>query len=205
MKRKTILTLSAIAAVAAIGAVTIPAIAGGPGGWGPGFHPGMMGHGPAMMQQQGWGNNWGGPGMTGPGGAGMMGPGGPGMMGPGGFGAEHLARFDTDGNGTVTPEELTAGIEALRTANDADGNGSLSRDEFGALVAEMTKSFADRPFAMLDADQNGELFSEELSFPATMMARSRDPGPAGRQQLSRDRRRHRTGRRLRSRDREDRQ
>ena len=35
MKRKTILTLGAALTAAVIGAIAIPAIAGGPGDWGP--------------------------------------------------------------------------------------------------------------------------------------------------------------------------
>ncbi|MDI4663721.1 calcium-binding protein [Xanthobacter autotrophicus] len=160
MKRKTLAILGAVAAIAVVGALSIPAIAGGPGGcWGRGPGFGMMGgHG---------GPGW--QGMGGPMGGGMGG----GMHGPmGRFAAAQVyMTFDADGNGTVTVAEAEAGIEKLRASHDGDGNGTLSREEFGKLFAEVTKTMADRPFAMLDANGDGQLSAEEMRFPAQMMAR----------------------------------
>jgi len=157
MKRKTILTLGAAATAAVIGALAIPAIAGG---WGPGGNCGpqqmMQGGampGPAMMMQRG--------------------PfGGHGPMGVGPMTDSALYKsFDTDANGTVSAEEAKAGIAALQAKYDANADGALSKDEFQALFAEATRGLADRPFAMLDADGNGQISADELSFPAQMMAR----------------------------------
>ncbi|CAH1673959.1 EF-hand domain-containing protein [Chelatococcus asaccharovorans] len=164
MKRKTLAILGAVAAVAVVGALAIPAIAGGPGGCGgpgPGF--GMMGH-------QG-GPGW--HGMNGPRGGPMGGPTGAPTGAPmGGFGPMQVfMTFDADKDGTVTVAEAEAGIETLRASHDADGNGILSREEFDKLFADMTKGMAERPFAMLDADRDGQLSAEELRFPAQMMAR----------------------------------
>jgi hypothetical protein len=160
MRRKTILTLSALAVAVVAGAVTIPAIAGGGSGhWGPGF--GMMGghHGPGMMMGQG------GPGM-------MMKRGGHGPMGMMNMTSNPVFKsFDADANGTVTAEEAKNGAGTLHAKFDADKNGSLSDIEFQSLFSEVTKSFSARPFSMLDADGNKEISAEEMAFPAQMMAR----------------------------------
>jgi Ca2+-binding EF-hand superfamily protein len=79
--------------------------------------------------------------------------------------------FDADRDGTVTTGEAEAGITALHAKYDTDGNGRLSADEFKALFAEVTRGFAERPFAMLDADGNKEISAEEMRFPAQMMGR----------------------------------
>lgn len=151
MKRKTILTLGAAALITA-GAFAIPALAdGGSGWWGHGRggpHWGMMDHGRR---------------------------GDHGRMGRMGMRALNdnpvYKSFDTDGNGTVTAAEAEAGVAALHGKYDADGNGTLSATEFEALFAEVSKGFAKRPFAMLDADGNKEVSAEEMKFPLSMMAR----------------------------------
>lgn len=152
MTRKTILMLGAAAMIAA---TAIAASAhddgrarGGPGHMMQGEHaPGMPGHG--------------GPGMK------RRGAGGPmGMADSPVFGA-----FDTDTDGTVSAAEAEAGLAGLLTAHDADGDGSLSRDEFDAVFAAFTRHRAARPFAMLDADENGQIDADEIRFPAEMMAR----------------------------------
>jgi hypothetical protein len=154
MKRKTILTLSALAAAAVIGAVTIPALAGGFGHWGTAADFGLMdGHRGSGMPMRHGGHR------------------------PGGMGAmtEHpiYQSFDADGDGTVTAAEAEAGLAALHAEYDADGDGSLSPEEFEALFAEVTRSFAGRPFAMLDADGDGQIGADEMAFPAQMMERKR--------------------------------
>ena len=162
MKRKTILTLGAAATVAVIGAIAIPAIAAGPDGWGPSRMM-QMGHGKQGDFMQGHG----GPRM-------MMQRGGHGAMGMGGLSENPVYQsFDTDGDGTVSPAELEAGIAALHAEHDADGNGALSSDEFAALFAQITRNMAERPFKMLDADQDGQISAEEMAFPAQMMAHMR--------------------------------
>lgn len=157
MKRKTLLTLGAAATTAVIGAIAIPAIAGD---WGPqqmmqrmhgaegGFMQGRHGAGPMMMRS------------------------GHGSMSMSGMADNPVYRsFDADGDGKVTATELETGIAALHAKHDVDGNGTLSSDEFAALFAEVTSSMAERPFAMLDADGDGQITGEEMAFPAQMMAR----------------------------------
>lgn len=147
MKRKTILTLGAAATAAVIGAIAIPAIAGGPGDWGPSRMMQMM-HG-----QQG----------------GFM------QRGHGPMQAMTdnpvYKSFDTDADGTVSSVELEAGIANLHAKHDADGDGSLSAEEFAALFAEATRGMAERPFAMLDANKDGAIDADEMAFPAQMMVR----------------------------------
>lgn len=160
MKRKTFLIASAVVATLTIGAFALPAIAGGgPGSWGPG----------------GWVDGRCGPGM-------MMPRGGPGPIGMRSMMDNPVFRsFDADGNGTVTAAEAKAGVATLQKKFDADGDGQLSKPEFAALFAEVTRSFADRPFAMLDADGDGKINAEEMAFPAQMMARMQmrfGPAPA---------------------------
>lgn len=158
MKRKTILTLGAAATAAVIAAVAIPAVASGPDGWGPS----------RMMQM-----------MHGQQGDFMQGHGGPGMMmqrrGDGPMQAMTdnpiYKSFDTDADGKVSTAELETGVVALHAKYDADGNGALSSDEFGALFAEATRGMAERPFAMLDANNDGAIDAGEMAFPAQMMAR----------------------------------
>mgnify|MGYP006295365577 FL=1 len=163
MKRKTILTLGAAATAAVIGAIAIPAIAGGWGphdGWGPRQMMQMMHGDQAGFMQDGRG-----PGM-------MMQRGGHGPMGMTGMADNPVYQsFDADEDGTVTAAELEAGIAALHDTHDADGNGALSSDEFAALFAEVTRGLAERPFTMLDANDDGEISAEEMAFPAQMMAR----------------------------------
>lgn len=157
MKRKTILTLGAAATAAVIGAIAIPAIAGGPGDWGPSRMMQMM-HG----QQTGF----------------MQGHGGPGMMMRGDHGPMQAMTdnpvyksFDTDADGTVSAAELEAGVANFHATHDADGNGALSAEEFAALFAEATRGMAERPFALLDANEDGAIDADEMAFPAQMMAR----------------------------------
>lgn len=168
MKRKTILTLSAAATAAAIGAVAIPAIAGGWGAhdrWGPQQMMRMMHGGQVGFMQEHRGR--------GP----MMQRGGPHFTntGPMGMGAMTdnavYQSFDTDADGTVAAAELEAGIAALHKEHDADGNGALSSEEFASLFADVTRGFSERPFTMLDADEDGQISGAEMAFPAQMMAR----------------------------------
>lgn len=150
MKRKTILTLSAVVAAVTLGVVAIPAVADGK------FGPSMMmsGHsGPAMMMRHG--------------GFGGCGPDRVKGM------TEHpiYQSFDTDADGMVSPKEATDGITELHQKFDANSDGALSADEFKALFAEATGHFAQRPFAVLDADDDGKISAEEMTFLAQMMGR----------------------------------
>lgn len=153
MTRKTLLTIAAATTAAVIAAAAFAA--GGHDGSGP-RHMMRGEHAQGMQDHRG-------PGMT------RRGAGGPmGMTDSPVFQA-----FDTDGDGTVSTAEAEVGLAGLLSTHDADGDGSLSRVEFDALFAEFTRHRAARPFAMLDADENGLIDAEEMQFPVQMMTRMR--------------------------------
>lgn len=101
-------------------------------------------------------------------GSGMMG--GPmmqgGMMGPGmmGMGMPLARAFDTNGDGQLTPEEMGAGLRAELTKYDANGDSSLSLDEFQSFYADMTRTMMVRAFQHADADGDGRVTPEEMTF-----------------------------------------
>ncbi len=134
-------TKFALAAVAALGvaAVAVPVVA----------QQGQMQHG-GMMGQHG----------------GMMG-GSMGMMGGGHSYA--MATFDTDKDGTLSPEEMTAGIQAELKTYDTDANGTLSLEEFAVMHAAHTRPMTVRAFQMHDADGDGQVTDAEMAAMADMM------------------------------------
>ena len=100
-------------------------------------------------------------------------------------GADHMQRlFDTDDDGTVSPEELRTGLlDALETY-DTDGNGMLSLAEFETLHAAHIREHTVDRFQAFDADGDGQVTSEEFAAPADriqrMMMRSGNmPGQIG--------------------------
>jgi len=182
MTRRSIFAIGLIATTIAGGV----AFAHGSGGFGGGAGP-FAGQG-MMMNQQG------GPGMMGgmgpASGMGDMGDmmqmmmrmhgqmmGGDMMesaAGPMGFGmtgGQLDEAFDADGNGTVTPEELRAGLAAQLKQYDADGDGSLSIAEFEALHNAMTRNFMVDRFQALDEDGDGRITGDEMAAPANWMER----------------------------------
>lgn len=150
------------------------AMMGGYGG--PAGMAGMMGD-PEVMQQmmqmhQQMGSmmgQMGGPGMMG--GPGTMG--GPGMMG-GLFG-----EFDADEDGTVTVDEMYAGLEAQLEKFDADGDGTLSLEEFESLHADMIRGNVANRFQALDEDGDGKVTADEITAPADHFALMQSMHEAG--------------------------
>ena len=148
MKRSTKFVLAAVAALG-VAAVAVPVIAQQaqmqPGG--------MMGDGMGIMGSH----------------DGMMG-GGMGMMGMmGGAQSYAMATFDTNKDGTLSPEEMTAGIKAELKTYDTDANGSLSLGEFAVMHAAHTRPLTVRAFQMHDADGDAQVTEAEISAMAAMM------------------------------------
>lgn len=181
MKR---ISMTTLALTIALGAATLPqALAHGPGAAGPwggqNMGPGMMGQGqmgqgmmspgmmgaigammPMMMRMHGqmMGGGMGGSAMTG----------GMGAMGP--MGAI-MDEFDADQDGTLTADELRAGLTAQLGEYDADGDGTLSLSEFEALHAAMVRPAMVDRFQALDEDGDGQVTGEEMTAPADRFAR----------------------------------
>ena len=143
-------TKFALAAVAALGvaAVAVPVVAQ----QGQMQHDGMMDGGMGMMGQHG------------------------GMMGGGQSYA--MATFDTNKDGTRSPEEMSAGIQAELKTYDTDGNGTLSLEEFAVMHAAHTRPMTVRAFQMHDADGDGQVTDAEMAAMAEMM-QSRMGGQQG--------------------------
>lgn len=71
--------------------------------------------------------------------------GGMGMM-MGAAQANVMASFDTDKDGTLSPAEMTAGIQGELKTYDTNANGTLSLDEFAAMHAVRTRPITVRAF-----------------------------------------------------------
>jgi hypothetical protein len=148
MKRSTKFVLAAVAAVG-VAAVAVPVIAQQVQMQ----HGGMMRDGVGMM-----------------GGHDEMMGGGMGMMGMmGGAQSYAMATFDTNKDGTLSPEEMTAGIKAELKTYDTDANGSLSLEEFAVMHAAHTRPMTVRAFQMHDADGDAQVTEAEMSAMAAMM------------------------------------
>ena len=145
MKRSTKFALAAVAALG-VAAVAVPVIAQ----QGQMQHGGMMEGGMGMMGQH----------------RGMMG-GASGLMAGGQSYA--MATFDTNKDGTLSPEETTAGIQAELKTYDTDANGTLSLEEFAVMHAAHTRPMTVRAFQMHDADGDGQVTDAEIAAMVNMM------------------------------------
>ena len=139
MKRYAKLALAAVA-ILGLAAVAVPAIA----------QQGQMKHGGMMGGHDG-----------------MMGGGMGMMMG----GAQHhaMATFDTNKDGTLSPDEMTAGIQAELKSYDKDANGMLSLEEFAVMHTAHTRPMTVRAFQMHDADGDAQVTEAEMAEMAAMM------------------------------------
>ena len=98
---------------------------------------------------------------------GMMG----GMMGGmmSGMNSYAMRTFDANKDGTLTPEEMTAGMQAEIKTYDTDKNGSLSLAEFEVMHAAHTRTMMVRAFQMHDEDGDGQVTEAETATMAAMM------------------------------------
>ena len=90
-----------------------------------------------------------------------------GMMGGGQSYA--MATFDTNKDGTLSPEEMTAGIQSELKTYDTDANGTLSLEEFAVMHAAHTRPMTVRAFQMHDADGDAQVTEAEMAAMAEMM------------------------------------
>ena len=89
-----------------------------------------------------------------------------GMMG--GAQSYAMANFDTNKDGTLSPEEMTAGIQSELKTYDTDANGTLSLDEFAIMHAAHTRPMTVRAFQMHDAEGDAQVTEAEMATMATM-------------------------------------
>ena len=78
--------------------------------------------------------------------------------------AEHLfERYDTNQDGKITKDEITAARKASITKYDADKNGQLSLDEFQGLFNEIMRHRMVRMFQKLDRDGDAKVSEAEIA------------------------------------------
>lgn len=147
MKRSTKFALAAVAALG-LAVTTLPVVA----------QQTQMQHG--GMMNDGMGMMGGGMGMMG-GHGGMMG-GGMGMM-MGGAQSYAMAKFDTNKDGMLSPEEMTVGVQSELKTYDTDTNGKLSLEEFAVMHAAHTRPMTVRAFQMHDADGDAQVTEAEMA------------------------------------------
>lgn len=83
----------------------------------------------------------------------------------GGFGsrmANFAAQYDTNGDGTVTVEEIQAGRAEEFQQNDANGDAVLSLEELKTLMENKRNERIQTRFTELDTDGNGTLSVTEF-------------------------------------------
>ncbi|MDP2061480.1 MAG: calcium-binding protein [Phaeovulum sp.] len=98
----------------------------------------------------------------------------------------HFAAVDTNGDGTLSAEEIAAGIKAELAKYDTDANGTLSLEEFTAMQTEMhaemqaefARTMTVRAFQMHDADGDGQITEVEMTALAGQMGQMGQMGAA---------------------------
>ncbi len=97
---------------------------------------------------------------------------GPGMDGPGGHGPvggmmmmRVFQMADTDGDRSVTQEDLDKLLQDRMKQYDANGDGELQLDEYKKLFAELVEPMAVRSFQFLDPNGDAAVTADELSKP----------------------------------------
>jgi len=73
-----------------------------------------------------------------------------------------FADLDTNGDGSLTLEEMQSARQARFAQADADGDGNLSRDELLAAGAERIATMVDRQMERFDDNEDGMLSANEM-------------------------------------------
>lgn len=84
------------------------------------------------------------------------------MARPGHGMAQMAAQYDTNGDGTVTMEEIQAARSAEFQANDTDASTTLNVEEWQALMAKKRAARVAAHLAKLDTDGNGSVSLAEF-------------------------------------------
>ena len=80
-----------------------------------------------------------------------------------------MRMFDANKDGTLTPQEMTAGMQTEIKTYDTDTSETLSLAEFAAMHAAHTRTMMVRAFQMHDEDGDGQVTEAEIATMATMM------------------------------------
>ena len=85
----------------------------------------------------------------------------------GGMQMQHsFGDLDADGDGMITPEEMTSHMQTRFEGADRDGDGALSRDELVARMmerrAERMAKYADHMIERHDENGDGKLSMDEM-------------------------------------------
>ena len=83
----------------------------------------------------------------------------------GGHGMRMLERFDANGDGSLTQDEVDTVLAGLLTDFDASGDQALTLEEFQALWLEQARERMVDHFQTLDADGDGQVTAAELDRP----------------------------------------
>lgn len=79
------------------------------------------------------------------------------------FRSARFAAMDADGDGELTPKEMSDGMQAMVfSIADANGDGMISQDEFREIAQGRFQKM-QRKFHKLDDDGNGRVSAEELA------------------------------------------
>ena len=84
-----------------------------------------------------------------------------------GFAAAMIDALDSDGDAKVSRAEMRAAHEQRLSEWDTDANGSLSPEEFGtgvqAMIEQRRREMFERRFAAIDVDGDGAVSAAEFS------------------------------------------